>query len=52
MREENAERSKKLNEIFDEYGVKFEGTGRTAYDENGNSTVNFEEADEDYDPYN
>lgn len=52
MKEENYEQNKKLNRIFDQYGVKFEGTGPTAYDENGNPTVHVEEADEDYNPYN
>ena len=52
MDEKSAEQNKKLNKIFDEYGVKFEGTGPKAYDENGNSTVHLEEADEGYNPYN
>lgn len=52
MKEENEEHDQKLNSIFDQYGVKFEGTGPTQYDESGNATARIEEADEDYDPYN
>lgn len=53
MKEENEEHNKKLDSIFDQYNVKFEGSGPEVYDPTtGGMTARVEEADEDYDPFN
>jgi hypothetical protein len=53
IKEEREENEKKLDKIFQDNNIKFEGSGPQQYDPTtGGTHHRIEELDEDYDPYN